>query len=193
MAWADAGSRVVHSSLPVAVSKARKRRSVVAPMNVTPLAVTGKPVELGPKTTSLPVTRVTRDAGQFLQALAAVLGVREGGGLDLQGALHGWMTGRKALLLLDNLEQVVAAAPDIAGLLAAAPQVQILATSRIRLGIGAERLLPIEPLLGALADDAMQLFAQRAQQVLEGRLQFVDRHGSPNPLDCVQQKKMHTP
>jgi predicted ATPase len=109
-----------------------------------------------------------RDPGQFLPALATALGVREGGGLDLQGALHGWLAGREALLLLDNLEQVVAAAPDIATLLAAAPQVKILATSRIRLGIGAERLLPIEPLLGALADDAVQLFAQRAQQVLPG-------------------------
>jgi predicted ATPase len=107
-----------------------------------------------------------RDPGQFQPALAAALGLREGGGLDLQGALHGWLAGRKALLLLDNLEQVVAAAPDIAALLAAAPQVQILATSRIRLGIGAERLLPIEPLLGARAEDAVLLFAQRAQQVL---------------------------
>lgn len=107
-----------------------------------------------------------RDPGQFLPALAAALGVREGGGLDLQGALHGWLAGRKALLLLDNLEQVVAAAPEIAALLAAAPQVQIVATSRMRLGIGAERLLPIEPLRGALAEDAVQLFVQRAQQVL---------------------------
>ncbi len=109
-----------------------------------------------------------RDPGRFLPALAAALGVREGGGLDLQGALHGWLAGRKALLLLDNLEQVVAAAPVIAALLAAAPRVRILATSRHRLGIGAERLLPIEPLVGALAEDAVQLFAQRAQQVLPG-------------------------
>ncbi|MCA9861861.1 MAG: hypothetical protein KC432_02520, partial [Thermomicrobiales bacterium] len=109
-----------------------------------------------------------RDPGQFLPALAAALGVREGGGLDLAGALHAWLAGRKALLLLDNLEQVAAAAPEIAALLAAAPQVQIVATSRIRLGIGAEQLLPIEPLLGARAADAVQLFAQRAQQVLPG-------------------------
>jgi predicted ATPase/class 3 adenylate cyclase len=109
-----------------------------------------------------------RDPGQFLPAVAAALGVREGGGLDLQSALHGWLSGRRALLLLDNLEQVVAAAPVIAALLASAPQVQILATSRIRLGIGAERLLPVEPLLGALLDDAVQLFTQRAQQVLPG-------------------------
>ena len=107
-----------------------------------------------------------RDASQFTPALAAALGVREGGGLDLQGALHGWLAGRKTLLLLDNLEQVIAAAPVVASLLAAAPQVQILATSRQRLGIGVERLLPVEPLLGALAQDAVHLFAQRAQYVL---------------------------
>jgi predicted ATPase/class 3 adenylate cyclase len=107
-----------------------------------------------------------RDPAQFLPSLAAALGVREGGGLDLQGALHGWLAGRRALLLLDNLEQVVDAAPEIAALLAAAPQVHILATSRIRLGIGAERLLPIEPLLGGRIEDAVQLFTQRAQQVL---------------------------
>lgn len=109
-----------------------------------------------------------RERHAFLPALAATLGVREGGGLDLVGALHGWLTGRRALLLLDNLEQVVAAAPEIAALLAAAPEVQMVATSRIRLGIGAERLLPIEPLVGARADDAVQLFAQRAQQVVPG-------------------------
>ncbi|MCA9879371.1 MAG: adenylate/guanylate cyclase domain-containing protein, partial [Thermomicrobiales bacterium] len=107
-----------------------------------------------------------RDPAQVLPALAAALGVREGGGLDLPGALREWLAGRKALLLLDNLEQVVAAAPAISELLAAAPQVQILATSRQRLGIGAERLLPVEPLLGTRADDAVRLFAQRAQQVL---------------------------
>src|SRR5690606_27736458 len=39
-----------------------------------------------------------RDPGQFLPALAAALGVREGGGLDLAGALHAWLAGRKALL-----------------------------------------------------------------------------------------------
>jgi imidazolonepropionase-like amidohydrolase/Tol biopolymer transport system component len=33
---------------------------------ITPLVITGKPTELSPKTTSLPVTKVTRDAGQFL-------------------------------------------------------------------------------------------------------------------------------
>lgn len=107
-----------------------------------------------------------RDPGQLLPALAAALGVREGGGLDLPGALRQWLAGRRALLVLDNLEQVVAAAPAIADLLAAAPQVQILATSRQRLGIGVERLLPVEPLLGARAEDAVQLFSQRAQQVL---------------------------
>ena len=50
------------------------------------------------------------------------------------------------LLILDNLEQVVAAAPDLAELLARCPQVAIVATSRTVLGLRAEREYPVPPL-----------------------------------------------
>src|ERR1700727_396529 len=44
---AEAGSRTVHNSLPLFVSKARKRPSFVAPTNVNPLAVTIAPPRPG--------------------------------------------------------------------------------------------------------------------------------------------------
>ena len=50
------------------------------------------------------------------------------------------------LLILDNLEQVVPAAPDLAELLARCPQVAIVATSRTVLGLRAEREYPVPPL-----------------------------------------------
>ena len=50
------------------------------------------------------------------------------------------------LLILDNLEQVVAAAPDLAELLARCPQVAIVATSRTVLGLRAEWEYPVPPL-----------------------------------------------
>ena len=50
------------------------------------------------------------------------------------------------LLILDNLEQVVAAARDLAELLARCPQVAIVATSRTVLGLRAEREYPVPPL-----------------------------------------------
>jgi phosphoglycerate dehydrogenase-like enzyme len=51
-----------------------------------------------------------------------------------------------AVLVLDNCEQVIDAAPDLARLLSAAPRLTILATSRVMLRLSAERVFPIEPL-----------------------------------------------
>ena len=48
--------------------------------------------------------------------------------------------------MLDNCEQVVAAAADVAALLAACPNLVILATSRVPLHIRAEREFPLSPL-----------------------------------------------
>ena len=82
----------------------------------------------------------------ILPAVAATVGVREGGGLDLREALMHWLGDRRLLFVFDNVEQVIAGGPAIADLLAECPQVRILATSRQRLGIGGERILPVQPL-----------------------------------------------
>ena len=50
---------------------------------------------------------------------------------------------KKALLLLDNLEQIVSAAPEIARLVAACPRLRIVITSRTLLRIAAEREFPL--------------------------------------------------
>ena len=83
------------------------------------------------------------------------------------------------LLILDNLEQVVQAAPDLGELLARCPRVVILATSRTVLGLRAEREYPVPPL--ALPADpatvpleelesspAVALFVDRARAVRPG-------------------------
>ncbi|HJT55687.1 MAG TPA: LuxR C-terminal-related transcriptional regulator, partial [Ktedonobacteraceae bacterium] len=80
------------------------------------------------------------------------------------------------LLLLDNFEQVVPAAPDLSELLTACPYLKILVTSRAVLHISSEHEFPVPPLelptearLPALADlsqySAVALFVQRAQAV----------------------------
>ena len=53
---------------------------------------------------------------------------------------------RRLLIVLDNLEQVVAAAPELAGLVAACPRLTLLATSRAPLRVAGERELPLAPL-----------------------------------------------
>jgi predicted ATPase/DNA-binding SARP family transcriptional activator len=64
------------------------------------------------------------------------------------------------LLLVDNFEQVLAAAPSIAHLLAEATHVKILVTSRAPLRIAAEREFAVPPLAD---DEAAELFISRAQ------------------------------
>ena len=66
---------------------------------------------------------------------------------------------RRMLILLDNLEQVVDCAPAVSALLAACPDLTLLATSRTPLRLRAEREYPVPPLE---LDDAVELFVARA-------------------------------
>jgi len=70
--------------------------------------------------------------------------------------------GQRLLLVLDNLEQVVEAAPRLAELLAAAAGLTVLATSRTALRLAGEHAYPVEPLS---LDDAEALFVERARAV----------------------------
>ena len=65
--------------------------------------------------------------------MARGLGVEESGGRPIGELLAATVSERLLLLVLDNLEQVTAAASGIGALLAACPHLTILATSRVRL------------------------------------------------------------
>ena len=69
---------------------------------------------------------------------------------------------RDALLLLDNAEHLLGAAAALADLLAAAPRLRFLVTSRAPLRLTGEREYPLEPLPDS---DAVMLFVERAQAV----------------------------
>jgi len=66
---------------------------------------------------------------------------------------------REMLLAIDNLEQVIEAAPWIASLVRACPNLAVLATSRERLRVRGESLVDVPPLEGT---DSGQLFADRS-------------------------------
>jgi len=86
------------------------------------------------------------EPADFLPALADALDVKEAEGRTLGDGIVALIGDRTALLLLDNLEQVVAAASDIAGLVESCPELRIVTTSRTPLRITPEREYPLAPL-----------------------------------------------
>lgn len=110
------------------------------------------------------------DAEMVLPQIARAMDSRAAPHQGALAAIASVIGQRSLLLVLDNLEQVLAAAPEIANLLAAAPRLTILATSREALRLRGEREWPLHPL--ALPDPntaseaempaAMQLFVDRA-------------------------------
>lgn len=122
------------------------------------------------------------DPALVIPAVAQALGVRAGGGQTPEERVSSVIQDRDLLVVLDNLEQVVAAAPDIAALLAACPRLTIIATSRAPLRVSGERTVDVLPLtlpdcsdvagppsLDALERSAaVQLFVERAQAARAG-------------------------
>ncbi|HLX32434.1 MAG TPA: tetratricopeptide repeat protein [Gaiellaceae bacterium] len=99
------------------------------------------------------------DEAELLPALGAALDVKEAEERSVLDGIAALLGERKVLLVLDNLEQIVGAAPDVAELARRSPELRIVVTSRIPLRIAAEHLYPVDPLP---AEDAVALFAARA-------------------------------
>ena len=93
----------------------------------------------------LPLADVTEPT-DFLPAVADALDVKEAEGRTLGEGVVALIGDRKALLLLDNLEQVVSAAAEVAGLVDSCPGLRIVTTSRTPLRIAAERVYALAPL-----------------------------------------------
>ena len=101
------------------------------------------------------------DPSLVIPAVANALGIRDSGERSLEEKIRTALGDRRVLLVLDNVEQVIAAAPRLSALLAATP-VSVLATSRILLRIGGEQSVELGPLPEATAAD---LFVERARAV----------------------------
>jgi predicted ATPase/DNA-binding SARP family transcriptional activator len=86
------------------------------------------------------------DPTLVVPTIGHVVGATESPGEDPVATVAATLGGPVSLLLLDNLEQVLDAAPDIGRLLALVPHVRILATSRAPLRISAEHEYRVPPL-----------------------------------------------
>jgi predicted ATPase/class 3 adenylate cyclase len=109
-----------------------------------------------------------------MPTIARALGIRDGVGQSITARLAEVLLGKRVLLLLDNFEQIVGAASQVADLLTFCPQLKLLVTSREVLRVRAEHEFAVPPLalpdlahlpgLAALAYvPSVALFLQRAQ------------------------------
>ena len=118
------------------------------------------------------------DASQLTARLAQQLEVQEAGRPLLEN-IKDFLREKRLLLVLDNFEQLVSSAPIVSDILASAPGVKALVSSRIPLKLHGEREFPVPPLelpaggedatLESLgANEAVQLFIERARAALPG-------------------------
>jgi predicted ATPase len=84
-----------------------------------------------------------RDPALVASRITAAIGLPEPGGSTVAEALDTWLATRRVLLVMDNFEQVIDAAPVVAGLLRAAPDLKVVATSRAALRISGEQEFPV--------------------------------------------------
>ena len=116
------------------------------------------------------------DRSVVATAIASVLRVQEKPNRDLEHGIRDFLATREILLVLDNFEQVLSAAPLVAELLEAAQGLRLIATSRALLNVSAEQAFTVPPLdlpdpenlppADALGQyDAVALFIERARAV----------------------------
>src|SRR5207244_3052841 len=86
------------------------------------------------------------DPDLVVPTIVQTLGLKDTGGQPLLDLLKAYLSDKHLLLLLDNFEQVVVAAPQLSELLIACPHLKILVTSRAVLHIRGEHEFPVPPL-----------------------------------------------
>jgi predicted ATPase/DNA-binding SARP family transcriptional activator len=102
-----------------------------------------------------------RDPALVVGAIARVLGIPDVSGEDSLQTLADALGPRELLLFVDNAEHVRAAAPSFVELLARAPHLTLLVTSRVVLHVSGEQVYPVEPLA---VKAAVALFLERAHE-----------------------------
>jgi predicted ATPase len=118
-----------------------------------------------------------RDSELVVPTIARTLGLREQPGEAMLETLTDYVRRKELLLVLDNFEQVIPAAPALSGVLSEAPGLTLLVTSRTPLRLRGERVYRVpqlglpdlrEPTVADVADsDAVRLFVERAQAAAE--------------------------
>jgi predicted ATPase/DNA-binding XRE family transcriptional regulator len=112
------------------------------------------------------------EPGAVLPAIADAVGAAAVRDADLSAVIAERLGDQQVLLVLDNFEHLVAAAPQIAALIEAVPGLTVLSTSRAPLRVRGEVELTVDPLAlrdgGGAASPAVRLLLERADSVSQG-------------------------
>ena len=108
------------------------------------------------------------DPSLVTSTIAKALGVAESAGSTPRARLISFLERRSTLLVLDNFEQVVEAAPVVADLLGACPRLRVLTTSRVPLHVSGEHEVVVTPL--GLAEGAGRVSVEEASSSAAVRL-----------------------
>jgi predicted ATPase/class 3 adenylate cyclase len=119
-----------------------------------------------------------RDPALVLSEVATTLGLREATGRVLRDVVHDFLREREMLLIVDNFEHLLAAAPVISDLLAACPRVTALVTSRASLRVGGEQEYPVPTLRLPTKEDTRDLMVLARNEAIAV---FVDRAQAVRP------------
>jgi predicted ATPase/DNA-binding CsgD family transcriptional regulator/Tfp pilus assembly protein PilF len=136
------------------------------------------------------------DPSVVLPSIAHALGVRERGDRPLVEQIAAAVGERRLLVVLDNFEQITAAAADVAALLVSCPRLSALVTSRALLRIRGEREFPVPPLpvpdpthlpppAELATNPAVALFLDRAQAT-KPDLGLTEEHAAAIAEICVR-------
>ena len=115
-----------------------------------------------------------REVALVLPTIGRVLGLTQVKPSDGLEAVAAFVGRRRQLIVLDNLEHLLAAAPDLAVLLGRCPGLVVLATSRAPLRLRSEQDYPLGPLALPRTGDVAAVAASPAAQVFLGRARAVD-------------------
>ncbi|MCA9864201.1 MAG: hypothetical protein KC432_14305, partial [Thermomicrobiales bacterium] len=115
-----------------------------------------------------------RDPGLVLPTVARSLAIQEVAGQSIRDHLANVLSDWRALLILDNLEHLLAAATDLAFILEHCPGITMLVTSRAPLRIRGEREYAVPALPVPDAGDAAHLAENAAVQLFIERARSVD-------------------
>ena len=116
-------------------------------------------------------------------AIAQAIRVTPSEGESPQQAIERFLTPKRGLLVLDNFEHLLPAAPLVSELLAKTGVLKVLATSRAALRLQAERCYPVEPLALPTGDDPAAVVASAAGALFVER---AESHGAELVLDPSQ-------